>query len=49
MAAGHVAQLFRLSEMSFDAMLHDGYRKEQSVEPGLRVAYETLASCDHLF
>ena len=46
--AGHDAKLFLLSEMNFDAILHDGYRKEQPLEPDLRAAYETLASCDHL-
>jgi putative NADPH-quinone reductase len=34
--------------MDFDAILRDGYRKEQPLEPDLRAAYETLASCDHL-
>ena len=36
------------SEMDFDAILHDGFRKEQPLEPDLRLAYESLASCDHL-
>lgn len=47
-AGGHEAKLFLLSEMSFDAILHDGYRKIQSLEPDLQGAYDTLASCDHL-
>lgn len=47
-AAGHDAKLFLLSEMSFDAILHDGYRKVQPLEPDLQTAYETLAACDHL-
>jgi len=48
MSAGHDAKLFVLSEMNFDAILHDGYRKAQPLEPDLRAAYETLAICDHL-
>ena len=47
-AAGHDAKLFLLSGMSFDAILHDGYRKVQPLEPDLQAAYETLAACDHL-
>lgn len=47
-AAGHDAKLFLLSEMSFDAILHDGYRKVQPLEPDLQAAYDTLAACDHL-
>jgi putative NADPH-quinone reductase len=45
---GHDARLFVLSEMSFDPILHHGFRKEQPLEPDLRVAYEALAWCDHL-
>jgi len=47
-AAGHDAKLFILSEMNFDAILRDGYRREQPLEPDLRSAYETLATCDHV-
>ena len=46
--AGHEASLFVLSEMSFDPILHHGYRKEQPLEPELRAAYAALAACDHL-
>ena len=48
LAAGHEAKLFLLSEMDFDPILRDGFRKEQTLEADLRVAYESLASCDHL-
>ena len=47
-SGGHDVKLFLLAEMKFDAILHDGYRKAQPLEPDLRVAYETLALCDHL-
>ena len=48
LAAGHEAKLFLLSEMDFDPILRDGFRKEQPLEPDLRLAYQSLASCDHL-
>jgi len=46
--AGHEAQLFNLSQMTFDPILHEGFRREQPLEPDLRAAYEALAACDHL-
>ena len=48
LAAGHEAKLFMLSEMSFDPILRDGFRKEQTLEPALHAAYQSLAACDHL-
>ena len=47
-SGGHEAKLFNLSEMNFDAILHEGYRREQPLEPDLRAAYETLKSSDHV-
>lgn len=47
-STGHEARLFFLSEMTFDPILHEGYRREQPLEPDLRTAYEALAACDHL-
>lgn len=47
-AAGHHARLFQLADMTFDPILHDGYRKTQTLEPDLQAAYEALAACDHL-
>jgi NAD(P)H dehydrogenase (quinone) len=47
-AAGHAATLFALSEMKFDPILRDGFRKEQPFEPDLQAAYDALAACDHL-
>ncbi len=45
---GHTVSLFVLSRMSFDPILHEGYRKEQPLEADLRAAYDALAACDHL-
>jgi putative NADPH-quinone reductase len=47
-AAGHTVMLFALSEMKFDPILREGYRKEQILEPDLQTAYDALAACDHL-
>jgi len=47
-SAGHEARLFVLADMMFDPILHEGYRREQPLEPDLRAAYEALAACDHL-
>jgi NAD(P)H dehydrogenase (quinone) len=47
-AAGHEAQLFILSQMHFDPILHEGYRREQPLEPDLQAAYKALADSDHL-
>jgi putative NADPH-quinone reductase len=46
--AGHVASLFLLSQTSFDPILREGYRREQTLEPALARAYAALAACDHL-
>jgi putative NADPH-quinone reductase len=47
-SAGHNVTLFTLATLSFDPILHHGYRKEQDLEPDLRRAYNALAACDHL-
>jgi putative NADPH-quinone reductase len=47
-AAGHEAQMFTLSQMTFDPILREGYRREQPLEPDLQAAYKALAACDHL-
>ena len=46
--AGHVAKLFLLSQMQFDPILREGYRKVQPLEPDLADAYAALAASDHL-
>lgn len=46
--AGHDVALFTLADMTFDPILHEGYRKIQPLEPHLNAAYKCLAACDHL-
>lgn len=45
---GHQAQLFVLSKMNFDAVLREGYFREQPLEPDLKVAYDAIIAADHL-
>ena len=46
--AGHIANLFLLSQMQFDPILREGYQREQRLEPDLTTAYSALSACDHL-
>ena len=45
---GHQAQLFMLGRMNFDAILREGYRREQPLEPDLVAAREAFVGCDHI-
>jgi NAD(P)H dehydrogenase (quinone) len=45
---GHQARLFLLGEMSFDAILREGYRREQALEPDLLAAREAFLAADHV-
>jgi putative NADPH-quinone reductase len=47
-AAGHDVQLFLLSGMAFDPILHEGNRRAQPLEPDLQSAHQALRACDHL-
>lgn len=47
-SAGHKAELFLLSQMDFDPILHHGYRRDQPLEADLGTAYLALAECNHL-
>ena len=47
-SGGHQAQLFLLGSMNFDAVLREGYRREQPLEPDLVAARAAFTGCDHL-
>jgi NAD(P)H dehydrogenase (quinone) len=46
-AGGHRADLFLLAKMNFDAVLREGYRREQPLEPDLAAARAALKAADH--
>lgn len=47
-SAGHEAKLFVLARMNFDAILREGYRRLQPLEPDLVAAREAFIACDHV-
>jgi NAD(P)H dehydrogenase (quinone) len=47
-SGGHEARLFVLARMKFDAILREGYRREQPLEPDLVTARQALMASDHL-
>jgi putative NADPH-quinone reductase len=47
-AAGHNVQMFVLARMKFDAILHEGFFREQPLEPDLRAAYDAIKAADHI-
>ncbi len=47
-SGGHEAKLFLLARMNFDAILREGYRREQPLEPDLVAARQALQASDHL-
>lgn len=47
-AGGHVADMFVLARMSFDPILHEGFSKEQKLEPDLQAAQDAIGRADHL-
>jgi NAD(P)H dehydrogenase (quinone) len=47
-SGGHEAKLFLLAHMKFDAILREGYRREQPLEPDLVAARQALQASDHL-
>ncbi|MBS0248880.1 MAG: NAD(P)H-dependent oxidoreductase [Proteobacteria bacterium] len=47
-SASHEARLFVLGEMNFDAILREGYRHEQPLEPDLITAREAFVAADHI-
>ncbi|MBV9835891.1 MAG: NAD(P)H-dependent oxidoreductase [Alphaproteobacteria bacterium] len=47
-AAGHTVDYFVLSKMSFDPILHDGFKSMQALEPDLQAAQDAIGRADHL-
>ncbi|MDI1346994.1 MAG: NAD(P)H-dependent oxidoreductase [Pseudolabrys sp.] len=47
-SGGHQANLFMLGRMNFDAILREGYRREQAMEPDLAAARAAFVACDHV-
>lgn len=47
-SGGHEAKLFALAKMKFDAILREGYHREQALEPDLMTARKALQASDHL-
>src|SRR5450759_1397950 len=47
-SGGHAVTLFALARMNFDAILREGYRRLQPLEPDLVVAHDALLACDHM-
>ena len=48
-SGGHQVTLFALGQMNFDAILREGYRREQALEPDLVVAREEKQSLHHFY
>jgi len=47
-SGGHEPKLFVLARMNFDAILREGYRRLQPLEPDLVTAREAMRACDHM-
>ena len=47
-SGGHQAEVFLLGRLNFDAILREGYRREQPLEPDLVAARAAFGACDHV-
>lgn len=47
-AGGHTAELFVLSRMSFDPILHEGFSQPQALEPELQAAQDAIGRAAHI-
>ena len=47
-SGGHQAKLFVLAEMKFDAILREGYRRLQALEPDLAAARAAFLASEHV-
>jgi len=46
-AAGHEVRRMNIFDLSFDPVLHKGYRAVQELEPDLKAVQENLSWCEH--
>ena len=45
--AGHSIDFIKISDLSFDPILHEGYKVEQAVEPDILVVRSKMLTADH--